>query len=150
MERGKEEGEGFGSPRGEVGLFNTGSGSRALLYALFSLQTLRTFSNFTHFPLFNGKQGYAGAGCGFRALEMQPATQILYAPTFGGQASSLLDYEQRGISRDGSTDIPPEKRPTLLILHMDATARRVCLCSGGDTLMEGDDGCPDAARLFPT
>ena len=32
-----------------------------------------------------------------------------------------------------------ERRATLLILHMDAAARQVCLDSGGDSLMEGDD-----------
>ena len=70
---------------------------------------------------------------------MQKATQMQYVPAFGGDASSLLDYEQRVMSRGGSTDIPMEKRATLLILHMDATARQVCLYTGGDPLMEGDD-----------
>ena len=43
------------------------------------------------------------------------------------------------ISRNGSTDIPPEKRPTLLILHMGPAARQVCMFSGADALMEGAD-----------
>ena len=76
---------------------------------------------------------------GFVLSKMQTATQISYAPTFGGKASSFLDYEPRVILRNGSTDFPLDKRPTLLISHMDPAARQVCLFSGGDTLMEGGD-----------
>ena len=70
---------------------------------------------------------------------MQPAKQMQYVPSFDGKSSSFLDYGQRVRVWNGSTDIPPEKRSALVILHMDATARRVCLFSGGDTLMEGGD-----------
>ena len=39
-----------------------------------------------------------------------------------------------------STDIPVERQSTLLILHMDPTARQVCMYNaGGDTLMAGCD-----------
>ena len=41
--------------------------------------------------------------------------------------------------RDWSADILPEKRPTVLILHMDPAARQVCMWSGADALMEGGD-----------
>ena len=70
---------------------------------------------------------------------MRKATQIQYVPAFDGEASSVLDYKQRVMLRSGSTDISMGKRATLLILHMGATARQVCLYTGGDPLMEGDD-----------
>ena len=43
------------------------------------------------------------------------------------------------ILRNGSADIPPDKRPALLILHMGPAARQVRLFSGGDTLVVGGD-----------
>ena len=52
---------------------------------------------------------------------------INYVPTIDGQASPFLDFEQRVMLRNGSTDIPVAKRATLLIL----VARQVCLHSGG-------------------
>ena len=70
---------------------------------------------------------------------MEPTTQISYFPTFDGKASSFLDYEQRAISWKGSTGIPPERQSTLLILHMDPTARQICMFSGADVLMVGGD-----------
>ena len=68
---------------------------------------------------------------------MGPATPISRAPTFGGQASSFLDYEPGAISRNGSAEISPERRSALLILHMGPAARQVCVFSGADVLMEG-------------
>ena len=84
-------------------------------------------------------RGGAGAGCGFLFFATQKATPIHYVPAFDGNASSFLDFEQRVTLRNGSADIPADKRATLLILHLDATARQVCLHSGGVSLMEGDD-----------
>ena len=70
---------------------------------------------------------------------MQQNPNFYHVPSFDGKSSSFLDYEQRVELWDATTDIPPEKRATLLILHVDATARQVCMFSGGDTLMQGDD-----------
>ena len=63
-----------------------------------------------------------------------------FVPCFDGKASSFLDYEQRVTLWVRSTDVPTERQPALLILHMDPTARQVCMYnSGGDTLMAGCD-----------
>ena len=63
-----------------------------------------------------------------------------FVPSFDGKASSFLDYEQRVTLWARSTDIPVERQSTLLILHMDPTARQVCMYNaGGDTLMAGCD-----------
>ena len=63
-----------------------------------------------------------------------------FVPSFDGKASSFLDYEQRMTLWARSTDIPVERQSTLLILHMDSTARQVCMYNaGGDTLMAGCD-----------
>ena len=70
---------------------------------------------------------------------MQQDPHFYHVPSFGGKSASFLDYEQRVNLWDATTDIPPEKRAALLILHMGATARQVCMFSGGDTLMQGDD-----------
>ena len=70
---------------------------------------------------------------------MEPATPVPYVPTFGGKASSFSDYEQRVILRNGSTEIPPERRSTLLNLHIGPAARQVYMFSGADVLMEGCD-----------
>ena len=70
---------------------------------------------------------------------MEPTSPISYVPTFDGKAPSFLDFEQRVILRNVSTEIPPEMRSTLLILHMGPAARQVCMFSGADTLMEGCD-----------
>ena len=83
-----------------------------------------------------------GAGRGFLLSAMRKATPIHYVPAFDGKASSYLDFEQRVMLRNGSTDVPMERRAALLILQMDAAARRVCLHTNGDTLMEGDDVLP--------
>ena len=110
--------------------------------------------------LLPNNQGDVDAGCGFCAFEkLGPATTISFAPTSGGKASSFLDYEQRAIFRNWLADILPEKRPTLLILHMDPAVRQVCMYSGVDALMEGGDvmlvvqvlrdfSQPDAADRF--
>ena len=116
--------------RKAVGVFNIGSGSRALP------------SSFRSFL-----QGGVGAGCGFSFSTMQKATPIHYVPACGGDASSFLDFEQRVMLRNGSTDVPAERRATLLILRMDATARQACWRSGGDSLRGGDSS---SAGLFPT
>ena len=63
-----------------------------------------------------------------------------FVPAFDGKASSFLDYEHLVALWSRSTDIPPERQSTLLILHMDPTARQVCMInSGEDTLMAGCD-----------
>ena len=59
---------------------------------------------------------------------------------FDGKGSPFLDFEQRVALWLRSTDIPPERQSTLLILHMDPTARQVCMFnSAEDTLMTGCD-----------
>ena len=70
---------------------------------------------------------------------MEPAAPISSVPAFGEKASSSSDYEQREISRKGPTEIPPDRQATLLILHMDPTARQICTFSGADVLMAGGD-----------
>ena len=70
---------------------------------------------------------------------MQSITQFQHVPAFDGRDSSFLDYEQRATLWNRATDIPPEKKSTLLISHMGPTARQVRPVSGGDTLMQGDD-----------
>ena len=61
-----------------------------------------------------------------------------FVPSFDGKASSFLDYEQRVTLWVRSTDVPVERQSALLILHMDPTARQVCMYNaGGDTLMAG-------------
>ena len=62
-----------------------------------------------------------------------------HVPAFDGKGSSFLDYEQRVISWNRTTDIHPDKRASLLVLHMDPIARQVCLHSGGDAFMDGVD-----------
>ena len=63
-----------------------------------------------------------------------------FAPSFDGKASSFIDYEQRVALWLRSTDVPAERQSTLLILHMDPTARQVCMFnSEEDTLMTGCD-----------
>ena len=108
-----------------VGLFITGGRSRAL-----TLSSLRVFFCC---------RGNAEAGYGFSFPATQKTTAINHVPTFDGQASSFLGFGRRVVLRNGSTDIPAEKRATSLIHHIDATARRVCQHSGGDSLMGGDD-----------
>ena len=123
--RGRERGErgvfrpsektvlGKGSFRPLGRFFNTGSGSRAL--PLFS----GVFS-----PLLQRERG-GGLRVSRFQKKMEPTNQTSYVPTFDGKASSFLDYEQRVILWDGSTEIPPERRSTLLILHMDPAGRQV-------------------------
>ena len=63
-----------------------------------------------------------------------------FVPGFDGKASSFLDYEQRVALWVRSTDVPAERQSALLILHMDPTARQVCMYNaGGDALMAGCD-----------
>ena len=111
---------------GGVGFLNAGRSSRALPIS-------------TPFLLSSTTKGTRGLAAGFALSKMGPTTPISYVPTFNGEASSFLDYEQRVILRNGSTEIPPEKRSTLLILHMGPAARQVCMSSGADILMEGCD-----------
>ena len=103
-------------------ILKTGSGSRA-----------PSFSTFLFYD------GNVGAGYGFCIFAMESANQNSpYVPTFDGKASSFLDYEPRVILWERSTDVPPDRRSTLLISHMDPTARQVCMCnSGGGALMAG-------------
>lgn len=63
-----------------------------------------------------------------------------FVPSFGGKASSFLDYEQRVTPWARSTDVPVERQSALLISHMDPTARQVCMYNaGGGALMAGCD-----------
>ena len=86
-----------------------------------------------------------GAGSGFFFLffdlsKMGNSQLSPFVLSFGGKASSFLDYEQRVTLWVRFTDVPVERQSTLLILHMDPTARQVCMYnSGGDTLMAGCD-----------
>ena len=70
---------------------------------------------------------------------MQSTMPLQHVPTFDSKASSFLDFERRVMFRNGSTDIPFDKRATLCPLHMDAAARQVYLHVGGDALTDGDD-----------
>ena len=115
--------EGSFRPLGRI--FNTGSGSRALppFFLAISLSLLLYYGN-------------VGAGYGLDTFAMESANQTPYVLTFDGKAPSSSDYEQRVILWERSKDISPDCRSTLLILHMDPTARLVCMyTSGGDALM---------------
>ena len=80
-----------------------------------------------------------GPGLGFRDFENATNNANTICSDFWWEGLFLLDYEQRAILWNGSTDISPERRLAKLILHMDATARQVCLFTGIDSPMEGDD-----------
>ena len=98
--------EGVAVSPGKVGFPNAGSGSKALPSWLPASHT-------THFSLSNNNEGNAEAGCGFQATENAIYNSISYVPTFDGEASPYLGYEQRVILRNGSPDTPPGNRSTL-------------------------------------
>ena len=54
-----------------------------------------------------------------------------FVPTFDGKGSSFLDFEQRVALWNRTTDIPEERRASQLVLHMEPSARQVCLQNGG-------------------
>ena len=60
-----------------------------------------------------------------------------FAPTFDGKGSSFQDFEQRASLWNRTTDIPPGRRASQLVLHMEPFARQICLQNGGDSFMEG-------------
>ena len=74
----------------------------------------------------------------FSAFKMESENQTAYVPAIDGKASPFLDCEQRAILWERSTDIPSDRRSTLLILEMGPTARQVCMYnSSGGALMAG-------------
>ena len=102
-------------------VFNTGSGSRAPFSSPpFDYNITGTWGPARVFSFDSSKMGNS---------QLSP-----FVPSFDGKASSFLDYEQRVTLWVRSTDVPVERQSTLLILHMDPTARQVCMYnSGGDT-----------------
>ena len=64
-------------------------------------------------------------------VKMENTQHSPFVPCFDGKASSFLDYEQRVTLWVRSTDVPTERQSTLLILHMDPTARQVCMFNAG-------------------
>ena len=58
-------------------------------------------------------------------------------PTFDGKGSSFQDFEQRVALWNRTTDIPPDRRASQLVLHMEPFARQICLQNGGDSFMDG-------------
>ncbi len=60
-----------------------------------------------------------------------------FAPTFDGKGSSFQDFEQRVALWNRTTEIPPDRRASQLVLHMEPFARQICLQNGVDSFMEG-------------
>ena len=89
------------------GVEGQGSDSLTLVAAFERLGRLPCSSGF-----FFEQRGTLGRVKGFIFSNMQRNTHFHHVPTFGGKATSFLDYEQRVNLRDAATDIPPEKRAT--------------------------------------
>ena len=64
---------------------------------------------------------------------MLPSVIVL---TFGGRGSSFFNYDQRvKLWRQGA-NLDPSRRPSALVLHMDAVARQDCMAAGGDAALD--------------
>ena len=82
----------------------------------------------------------AGYSCAFFAhIVLAKIYPHLQVPVSDGASSSLADYGQRVRLRNRPADAAPSKRVSMLLLHMDTTARQLRLNASGDTFTRGED-----------
>ena len=70
---------------------------------------------------------------GFVYTEMSDTIQML-APTFDGQRSSSLNYEEKVLIWKNISPLEPDKQASHLLLHMADVARKVRLTLGKDAV----------------
>ena len=58
----------------------------------------------------------------------------MHVPTFDGQRSSFLNYEEKVLISENISPMGPAKKASHLFLHMADFARKVCLTIGKDVV----------------